>query len=132
VANEADRYGSYKLLIDTLKDLQIPYTDYVPDVDRRKPSDLVRITTHINSRGLTADTVLLLDFEYISTWIKKKKDEKKIDNNINNFVNSINNLGYVALSRARQKTVVLIDTSRQNEITDFLQKIYYWLKNKKY
>ena len=123
-------YSSYKLVLEVLRDLQVQFMDLIPDSNRRQPSDLVKITTHINSRGLTSETVLILDFERIQTWIEEKVEKHKSENTP--FVNSINNLGYVALSRAKRRTVLLLDPSRQNETTLFLLKMYYWMKQNKF
>jgi hypothetical protein len=121
--------GSYQTLVEVLKELQVPYTDYYPKGPiRRQSSDLVKITTHVNSRGLTSDAVLILDFERVQTWIEEMISRKELFPKREPFVNTVNNLGYVVLSRAKRRTIIVLDPSRQNESTNFLLKIYYWIK----
>lgn len=115
--------------------LSYEYKDLTLEENKRTPTDLIKITTQINSRGLTAETVILLDFEQTYNWIEQKRIyfEQTLnlinkDNKSNfEFNVKINNLGYICLSRAKSKTIVLINTSLQNIATNFLINSYYKL-----
>lgn len=111
--------NSKEVLINCLTDLKLNFKDLTINENKRIPTDLIRIVTHVNSRGLTASTVIILDFEEIHNWVESKKlsDDK--------FRVTVNNLGYICLSRAKNKTIILLNNEFQNLATNFVTTSYF-------
>lgn len=122
VGNQTSK-NSIEDVIAVLNKLEIAHTNLTLVENRRIPTDLVKIITQINSRGLTAEVVIVLDFHEIINWTKLKKIQDS------EFDVSINNLGYICLSRAKSKTILLVNTEFQNEATNFVMKSYYKLSS---
>lgn len=116
--------SSKNILISCLTELKLNFKDLTINENKRIPTDLIRIVTHVNSRGLTSSTVLILDFEEIQNWVELKKMNNE------KFRVTVNNLGYICLSRAKAKTIILINNEYQNLATDFVSGSYFDLVEK--
>lgn len=109
------RSPSYKAVTQALEAQQLEYMDLVPNGPLREemPKDsCIRIVTHMNARGLSADFTLVLDYEEIYGPNQK-------------------NISYVVLSRSSNKTTVKIDgnptllpkSSLLNQVHEFVAEL---------
>ena len=116
--------SSYSDILKILHELEAPYTDYVPNEKRREISTNVKICTLNNSRGLSANFVLILDFEECQNWVEKRKKGRA------DFRATTKNLGYITLSRAKKSSIILLDFTKINDSCNFLIKTDAWIKDK--
>ena len=84
----------------------------------------IKICTLNNSRGLSANFVLILDFEECQNWVEKRKKGRA------DFRATTKNLGYITLSRAKKSSIILLDFTKINDSCNFLIKTDAWIKNK--
>ena len=90
----------------------------------REISTNIKICTLNNSRGLSANFVLILDFEECQNWVEKRKKGRA------DFRATTKNLGYITLSRAKKSSIILLDFTKINDSCNFLIKTDAWIKNK--
>jgi nucleoside-triphosphatase THEP1 len=116
--------NSYSDTLKILNELKAPYTDYVVDNNRREISTNIIISTLNNSRGLSSNFVLILDFEECENWVEKKKK------GLVNFGPTTRNLGYITLSRSKKSSIILLDATKINDSCNFLIKSLAWINDK--
>lgn len=119
--------SSQQDVLAVLNELGLPHTNLLIDESRRIPTDLIKIVRHGNSRGLTAETVIVFDFDHTKSWVDKRvyDEADKVRMGIplsEKFSTTTKNLGYIALSRAKNRTLVVLRTDKINEASDFLLK----------
>ena len=115
---------SYSDILKILNELKAPYTDYVNSDNRREISTNIKICTLNNSRGLSANFVLILDFEECQNWVEKTKKSRA------GLRATTKNLGYITLSRAKKSSIILLDFTKINDSCNFLIKTDAWIKDK--
>ena len=109
--------SSYSLIIEVLgdisKDLKINVLDLVSPTNRRAIPEAgsIRIVRLQNLRGISASHVLLFDLCNLETWCNDKSGSSK---------GSIQNYGYIALSRSRASTIIAIDAESESNIDKFI------------
>lgn len=112
-----DFKSSYSLIIEVLedisKDILINVLDLVSPTNRRTIPEAgsIRIVRLQNLRGISASHVLLFDLCNLETWCNDKSGSSK---------GSIQNYGYIALSRSRASTIVAIDAESESNIEKFI------------
>ena len=116
--------NSYSDILKILNELKAPYTDYVVDNNRREISTNIIVSTLNNSRGLSSNFVLILDFEECENWVEKKKK------GLVNFGPTTRNLGYITLSRSKKSSIILLDATKINDSCNFLIKSLTWINDK--
>lgn len=113
----SDFKSSYSLIIEVLgdisKDLKINVLDLVSPTNRRAIPEAgsIRVVRLQNLRGISASHVLLFDLCNLETWCNDKSGSSK---------GSIQNYGYIALSRSRASTIVAIDVESESNIDKFI------------
>jgi len=120
---------NYELVLDSLQDLQTKFTldvlDLVPRDNRRNtPKEgTIRIARYQNVRGLSASHVLLFDLSQLEEWCNS------IDANHSKKKAPLNNYGYIALSRSRVSTVLVLE-EEQTESEKFIEKSLIMIREK--
>ena len=104
-----------ELLEELTQELKLEILDLVPWENRRVTpgSESIRIAKYQNIRGLSASHVLLFDIDHLEKWCEENALEK---------CGSLRNYGYIALSRSRASTVIVLDPNDTSVISSFLQK----------
>jgi hypothetical protein len=111
--------SNYDLIIELLEELsqelELEILDLVPWENRRVTpgSESIRIAKYQNIRGLSASHVVLFDMDHLEKWCEEDSVEKR---------GNLRNYGYIALSRSRASTVIVLDSNDTSEISSFLQK----------
>jgi len=116
--------NSYSDVLKILEELNAPYTDYVLSDNRKEISNNIKISTLNNSRGLSANFLLVLDFEECQNFIEKRKKLSA------DFSPTTRNLGYITLSRSKKTSIILLDATKINDSCNFLIKTLTWINDK--
>lgn len=108
-------------ITEVLKKFNKRYIDYTLDVNKRIEfsEDEVRICSYYSSRGLEANFVLILGFNYFELPIIGRKKE---------YI--INDLGYIILSRAIYDTYFLTISDKKERQMEFLEEIIKYFEVK--
>lgn len=120
---------NYEFVLDSLEDLQtkisLDVLDLVPRENRRNtPKEgTIRIARYQNVRGLSASHVLLFDLSQLEKWCNS------IDATISEKKGPLNNYGYIALSRSRVSTVLVLE-DEQTELEKFVEKALIMVREK--
>jgi hypothetical protein len=101
-------------LINCLTKLNKKFIDYSEDHNKRIQfyDDEVRICTYYSSRGLEANFILVLGFNYFEIPIKERGQE-----------NIVSDLGYIVLSRAIYDTYLLSIKGEKERQLEFLENV---------
>jgi superfamily I DNA and RNA helicase len=116
--------NSYSDVLKILEELNAPYTDYVLPDNRKEISNNIKISTLNNSRGLSANFLLVLDFEECQNFVEKRKKLSA------DFSPTTRNLGYITLSRSKKTSIILLDATKINDSCNFLIKTLTWINDK--
>ena len=102
-----------KVLESVAESLDLDFLDLVPDETRDvvPKSGTIRLATLQNIRGLSASHVIIFDLPQLEHWLHLESTRIKPP---------LNNLAYIALSRSRCSTIVVLDGVRDSEIEKFL------------
>jgi hypothetical protein len=120
---------SYELVTEALSELQplltLDILDLIPWVNRRNtPKEgTIRIARYQNIRGLSASHVVLFDFAELEEWcnqVKQGVSQKK---------GSLNNYGYIAFSRSRVSTTVVLDKEKSH-LENFIENSLVMVREK--
>jgi thymidine kinase len=106
----------YECLISALNSLKIDYLDYTQEDNRRIIAlpELVRICTFHSSRGIEGKRTLIFGLEKIESLAQEIAQENpSID---------FTKLGYITLSRSTFECVIVFNSLKRNNFTDFLEK----------
>jgi hypothetical protein len=112
---------NYGLVIDLLTELQpdlsLDILDLIPWENRRQtPKEgTIRIARYQNIRGVSASHVVLFDFARLAKWCAT------IESGTKSRKGPLNNYGYIALSRSRVSTIVVIE-NETSEFESFVEK----------
>jgi hypothetical protein len=93
--------------------LNLDFLDLVPE----EPRDVVpnkgaiRLVTLQSIRGLSASHVIIFDLPQLENWLNLKSVQIKPP---------LVNLTYIALSRSKSSTVVVLDGARESQLEKFL------------
>jgi hypothetical protein len=102
-----------KVLESIAESLNLDFLDLVPDVDRDvvPKSGTIRLVTLQNIRGLSASHVIIFDLPQLEHWLHLESARIKPP---------LVNLAYIALSRSKCSTIVVLDGARDSEMEKFL------------
>jgi hypothetical protein len=102
-----------KVLESIAESLNLDFLDLVPDGDRDvvPKSGTIRLVTLQNIRGLSASHVIIFDLPQLEHWLHLESARIKPP---------LVNLAYIALSRSKCSTIVVLDGARDSEIEKFL------------
>lgn len=120
---------SYELVMETLAELRqsinLDILDLIPWENRRNtPKEgTIRIARYQNIRGLSASHVILFDFAELEEWCKE------VTNDGSRQKGSLNNYGYIAFSRSRVSTTVVLESS-DNLLEVFIEKSLVMVREK--
>jgi len=107
-------YDSVKKVLESVAEsLDLDFLDLVPDETRDvvPKSGTIRLVTLQNIRGLSASHVIIFDLPQLEHWLHLESARIKPP---------LNNLAYIALSRSKCSTIVVLDGVRDSEIEKFL------------
>jgi hypothetical protein len=112
-----------KILNNLAKSLSIEVLDLVPRLSRRLTpgNENIRIVRYQSARGLSASHTLVFDVNLIEEWAGANTDDKK---------GSIENYLYIALSRSRVSTTVVVDTDEDSLAQNFIQQSLLLIRKK--
>jgi hypothetical protein len=102
-----------KVLMSITETLNLDFLDLVPE----EPRDVVpnkgaiRLVTLQSIRGLSASHVIIFDLPQLENWLNLKSVQIKPP---------LVNLTYIALSRSKSSTVVVLDGARESQLEKFL------------
>lgn len=119
--NKFSIYSEYDLVKSVLEsiteNLNIDFLDLVPDESRNvvPENGVIRLVSLQNIRGLSASHVIIFDLPQIENWVQ-------IDSA--NIKPPLVNLAYIALSRSKSSTTVVLDGFRNSEFEKFLLSIF--------
>ena len=106
-----------KVLENISENLNIDFLDLVPDESRNviPKNGVIRLVTLQNIRGLSASHVIVFDLPQIENWLR-------IDNA--GIKPPLNNLAYIALSRSKASTIIVLDGVRDSDFEKFLMNLF--------
>ena len=112
-----------KILNNLAKSLSIEVLDLVPRLSRRLTpgNENIRIVRYQSARGLSASHTLVFDVNLIEEWAGTNTEDKK---------GSIENYLYIALSRSRVSTTVVVDTDEDSLAQNFIQQSLLLIRKK--
>jgi hypothetical protein len=120
---------SYESIIEALVELQknvdLDVLDLIPWENRRNtPKEgTIRIARYQNIRGLSASHVILFDFNELEEWCNE------VTSGASRQKGSLNNYGYIAFSRSRVSTTVVLESS-ENPLEAFIEKSLVMVREK--
>lgn len=120
---------SYELIMEALAELQpllsLDILDLIPWENRRNtPKEgTIRIARYQNIRGLSASHVILFDFAELEEWCNQQAPDASRKKG------SLNNYGYIAFSRSRVSTVVILD-SEKSPLETFIENSLVMVREK--
>jgi AAA domain len=102
-----------EVLAEVSEDFKIPFEDLVPNENRRNVPDIgaMRLVSLQSIRGLSASHVIIFDFCELEKWVSKANTFSKPP---------ISNLGYIALSRSKASTIIVLQNKEESRIESFL------------
>lgn len=112
--------SSYEMVKEVLNEISqefsIAFNDLVPSHNRREVPDMgaIRLVSLQSIRGLSASHVIIFDLVQLEKWAAKEGNGHKPP---------IVNLGYIALSRSKASTIVVLENSGESLIEPFLYEV---------
>jgi hypothetical protein len=112
--------SSYELVKDVLieitSEFRLTFHDLIPNENRREIPEIgsVRLVSLQNIRGLSASHVVIFDLFQLEKWIAIDGASIKPP---------IANLGYIALSRSKASTIVVLENAEHSKIEPFLIEV---------
>jgi nucleoside-triphosphatase THEP1 len=109
---------NYELISEIIEELQgelnLSVLDLVPREKRRETpvAETIRIAKYQNVRGLSASHVILFDLDSLEKWCEESVVESR---------GQLKNYGYIALSRSRASTLVVMDSTDDSKMGKFIQ-----------
>jgi superfamily I DNA and RNA helicase len=109
---------NYELVSEIIEELQgelnLSVLDLVPREKRRETpvAETIRIAKYQNVRGLSASHAILFDLDFLEKWCEESVVEPR---------GQLKNYGYIALSRSRASTLVVLDSNDDSKIGKFIQ-----------
>ena len=112
--------SAYEMVREVLEEVSLEFNldfhDLVPKESRREVPKIgaIRLVTLQGIRGLSASHVLIFDLMQLEKWVKRVGGSIKPP---------LINLTYIALSRSKASTVVVIDDADNSDVEPFLMNI---------
>lgn len=115
-----DRVTSYELVRDVLeevaKEFDLDFNDLVPSETRRDVPKIgaIRLVTLQGIRGLSASHVIIFDLLQLEKWVGTESESIKPP---------LVNLTYIALSRSKASTIIVMEEMEDSVIEPFLTEL---------
>lgn len=105
-----------EVLTEISEEFSITFNDLVPSHNRREVPEMgaMRLVSLQNIRGLSASHVIIFDLFQLEKWAVKEGTSQKPP---------IVNLGYIALSRSKASTIVVLENREESRIEPFLYEV---------
>jgi AAA domain/Nuclease-related domain len=103
-------------MLEVSTEFSIPFHDLIPTTQRRDVPEVgaVRLVSLQSIRGLSASHVIIFDLAQLEKWTQKSSGRAKPP---------LSNLGYIALSRSRASSIVVIDGQLDSLIESFIYEL---------